>query len=165
VSPAGPWRPGPPVLPAWAVRTAAVGYAAVLVVVTLAPIRWRADLARYRNNWKPQLVPIWNLVVNLRDGDRVVATLAGAAGNVALFVPLGFLLPMLAPRLDRLGRTVAAGFVLSSLIELSQVAFPGVRRADVNDVLMNTLGAAVGYGLHRLAARARSGHRAERAAV
>ncbi|HEX7148407.1 MAG TPA: VanZ family protein [Actinomycetota bacterium] len=101
------WRPRPPVLPAWAVRTAALAYAAVLVVVTLAPIRWRSDLARYRNNWRPQLVPIWNMVVNLRDGDRVVATLAGAAGNVALFMPLGFLLPMLAPWFDRFWRTVA----------------------------------------------------------
>jgi glycopeptide antibiotics resistance protein len=150
------WRPRPPVLPGWAVRTAAVAYAAVLVVVTLAPIRWRSDLARYRNNWRPQLVPIWNMVVNLRDGDRVLATLAGAAGNVALFLPLGFLLPMLAPRLDRFWRTVGAGFVVSALIELSQVAFPGVRRADVNDVLMNTLGAALGYLLYRLVARATS---------
>jgi len=49
------------------------------------------------------------------------------------------------------------------LIELSQVAFPGVRRADVNDVLMNTLGAAVGYLVYRLAVRAGSGRRAERA--
>ena len=115
----------PPVLPGWAARTAAVAYAAALAVVTLAPIRWRADLARYRNNWRPQLVPLWNLVGNLRDGDRALATLAGAAGNVALFLPLGFLLPLLAPRLDRPGRTVAAGFLLSVAIELSQVAFRG----------------------------------------
>ena len=156
-------RRQPPVWPGWAVRTAAVAYAAVLVAVTLAPIRWRSDLARYRNNWRPQLVPIWNMVVNLRDGDRVAATLAGAAGNVVLFMPLGFLLPMLVPWFDRFWRTVATGFVLSSLIELSQVAFPGVRRADVNDVLMNTLGAAVGYLVYRLAVRAGSGRRAERA--
>jgi glycopeptide antibiotics resistance protein len=119
------------------------------------PIRWRADLARYRNNWRPQLVPVWNLVVNLRDGDRPLATLAGAAGNVALFVPLGFLLPLLLLRLDRLWRTVAAGFALSAAIELSQAAFPGIRRPDVNDVLMNTIGTAVGYLAYRLLARAR----------
>ena len=84
-------------LPAWAVRTAAVVYATVLVVVTLAPIRWRADLARYRNNWRPQLVPVWNLVVNLRDGDRVMTTLAGAAGNVALFLPSASCCPCSCP--------------------------------------------------------------------
>jgi glycopeptide antibiotics resistance protein len=139
-----------------AARAAAVLYAAVLAVVTLAPIRWRSDLARYRNNWRPQLVPVWNLLVHLRDGDRAVATLAGTAGNVALFLPLGLLLPLLAPRLDRLWRTAGVGFALSSAIELSQVALPGVRRADVNDVLANTLGAALGFLAWRLAARARA---------
>jgi glycopeptide antibiotics resistance protein len=125
-------------------------------VVTLAPIRWRSDFARHRNNWEPQLVPIWNLVVNLRDGDRVLATLAGVAGNVALFLPFGFLLPLLARGMDRWWRTAGAGFALSAAIELSQVAFPGVRRPDVNDVLMNTLGAALGFAAYRLAAGLRS---------
>jgi glycopeptide antibiotics resistance protein len=151
-----------PGLARWAVRAAAIAYAAVLVVTTLLPIRWRSDLARYRNNWRPQLVPVWNLVANLRDGDRRLATLAGVAANVALFVPLGFLLPLLAPRFDRLGRTVAAGFATSAAIELSQVAFPGVRRADVNDVLLNTLGTAVGFLAYRLLARAGSGRRGDR---
>jgi glycopeptide antibiotics resistance protein len=51
---------------------------------------------------------------------------------------------------------VAAGFLLSLAIALSQVAFPGVRRADVNDVLMNTLGTALGFLAWRLAARRRA---------
>jgi glycopeptide antibiotics resistance protein len=72
---------------------------------------------------------------------------------VALFVPLGFLLPLLAPRLDRLWRTVAAGFLLSTAVELSQLAFPGIRRPDVNDVLANTLGTAVGFLAYRLLRR------------
>jgi len=150
-------RPGgrrPPVVAGWAVAAAAATYAALLVVITLLPIRWRSDLARHRNNWRPQLVPLWNMVVNLRDGDRALATLAGAAANVALFLPLGFLLPLLTPWFDRWWRTVGAGFALSAAIELSQVAFPGVRRPDVNDVLMNTLGAAIGFLAHRLVATA-----------
>ena len=152
-----PSRGGPrPLLPAWLALAAAAGYAAVLVLVTLAPVRLRSDFGRYRNNWRPQLVPLWNLVVNLRDSDRVMATLAGAAGNVALFLPFGFLLPLLAPRMDRWWRTVGAGFALSTAIELTQLAFPGLRRPDVNDVLMNTLGAAVGFAAYRMAARLRA---------
>jgi glycopeptide antibiotics resistance protein len=145
-----------PVLAAWLAWTAAAGYAAALAAVTLAPVRLRSDFGRYRNNWKPQLVPLWNLVVNLRDGDRVTTTLAGAAGNVALFLPFGFLLPLLAPGMDRWWRTAGAGFALSLAIELTQLAFPGLRRPDVNDVLMNTLGAALGFAAFRLAARLRS---------
>jgi glycopeptide antibiotics resistance protein len=145
-----------PLLPAWLAWAAAAGYAVVLALVTLAPVRLRSGFGRYRNNWKPQLVPVWNLVVNLRDGDRVMATLAGAAGNVALFLPFGFLLPLLAPRMDRWWWTVGAGFALSTAIELTQIAFPGLRHPDVNDVLMNTLGAALGFAAYRLAARLRA---------
>ena len=141
-----------PVLPAWLAWTAAAGYAAALALVTLAPVRLRSDFGRYHNNWKPQLVPIWNLVANLRDGDRVLTTLAGAAGNVALFLPFGFLLPLLATRMDRWWRTVGAGFVVSASIEATQLGFPGLRRPDVNDMLMNTLGAALGFAAYRLAA-------------
>jgi hypothetical protein len=150
--------PRSPVLPGWAARAAAAVYAAALGVITLAPIRW-GDLARYRDNWRPQLVPIWGMVANLRDGDRDLAILAGAAGNVALFLPLGFLLPQLEPRLDRPWRTLAGGLLASSAIELCQMAFPGVRRADVNDVLLNTLGTALGFLAYRLAARAGRGRR------
>jgi glycopeptide antibiotics resistance protein len=46
-------------------------------------------------------------------------------------------------------------WLVSASIELSQVACPGVRRADVNDVLRNTLGTAAGFLAHRLAVRAR----------
>ena len=157
-----PVRQRPLGAPVVLVRVAAVAYASVLSVTTLLPIRWRSDLARYRNNWWPQLVPVWNMVVNLRDGERRLATLAGAIANLALFVPLGFLLPLLLPRFDRLSRTVAAGLALSTVIELTQVAFPGVRRADVNDVLLNTLGTAVGFLAYRLVARAATGRRAAR---
>jgi glycopeptide antibiotics resistance protein len=156
--PSGRRVPAPqaPAVPVPAVRAAAVAYATLLAVVTLLPIRWGAGLARYPANWRPQLVPVWNLVVNLGHADRVLAVLAGVAGNVALFLPLGFLLPLLAPWFDRHQRTVAAGLALTLAVELSQLAFPGVRRADVNDVLLNTLGTALGFAAYRLAARQRA---------
>ena len=156
--PSGRRLPAPPApaVRAPVVRAAALAYAALLAVVTLLPIRWGAGLARYPGNWRPQLVPVWNLVANLGHADRAPAVLAGAAGNVALFVPLGFLLPLLAPWFDRRRRTVTAGLALSAAIELSQLAFPGVRRADVNDLLLNTLGTAVGFAAYRLAARSRA---------
>ena len=87
-------------------------------------------------------------------------TASNSAGSVALAfsltvwcAPGASLLPLLTPRLDRLWRTVAAGFLLSTAVELIQLAFPGIRRPDVNDVLANTLGTAAGYLAHRLLAR------------
>jgi glycopeptide antibiotics resistance protein len=137
-----------------AARLAAAVYAALLASVTLLPIRWRADLARWPDNRQPQLVPLWNLVAGIADGDRRLATLAGTAGNVLLFVPLGFLLPLLLPRMGRPWRVLAAGAGVSLLVELAQLPMPGVRRADVNDLLMNVAGTALGWLLSTLAGRA-----------
>jgi len=139
-----------------AARLVAVAYAALLASVTLLPIRWRSDLARWPDNWHPQLVPLWNLVAGIADGDRRLATLAGAAGNVLLFVPLGFLLPLVLPRLDRRWRVLTVGAGISLLVELAQLPMPGVRRADVNDLLMNVAGTALGWLLYALAGRAGS---------
>ncbi len=74
-----------------------------------------------------------------------------AVFNVALFVPLGMFLRHLFRR--NFPTTVALGFVVSLFIETTQLT--GVwflfecpyRLADVDDLLTNTLGAAVGFGL------------------
>jgi glycopeptide antibiotics resistance protein len=93
-------------------------------------------------------------VAGIADGQRRLATLAGAGGNVLLFVPLGFLLPLLLPRMARPWRVLAAGAGVSLLVELEQLTMPGVRRADVNDLLMNVAGTALGWLLYALAGRA-----------
>lgn len=72
--------------------------------------------------------------------------------NVALCVPLGFLLPLLWERLDGPVWALAGGLFFSLLIELSQLL--NFRATDVDDLVMNTLGAFLGWGLFRLFARA-----------
>jgi hypothetical protein len=75
--------------------------------------------------------------------------------NVAVFVPLGFLLPLLVARATSLPRVVVSGFLISLTIELLQwvnaVTVQGGHAPDVNDLLSNTLGTPLGYGLYRLA--------------
>jgi hypothetical protein len=66
-------------------------------------------------------------------------------GNVALFALPAALLWSLGWSLRR---TVVAGFVLSLVIEVLQLAVPGRTTAGA-DVLFNTLGAAVGWLLAR----------------
>ena len=76
--------------------------------------------------------------------------------NIAVFVPLGILFPLLLARPTWL--KVMAAVVASSLaIELTQLAaqglFAGGHVADVSDLICNTVGGALGYGLLVLAAR------------
>ena len=68
--------------------------------------------------------------------------------NVVMFLPLGFLIPTIWEELGKLRYILAAGCGFSVLIEVSQIL--SLRGTDVDDVMMNTLGAVLGYGLYRL---------------
>lgn len=72
-----------------------------------------------------------------------------AAGNLALFIPLGFLIPLVWRRLRfRDGIMIAVAFSIG--IELLQYLSRMVgskRLADVNDVILNVIGAALGLAL------------------
>lgn len=63
--------------------------------------------------------------------------------NVVLFLPLGFLMPLVWPRLCELWHAVVFGVLLSGLVECSQLL--NFRATDVDDLILNTLGAAAGY--------------------
>jgi glycopeptide antibiotics resistance protein len=65
-----------------------------------------------------------------------------AVANVVMFVPFGVLVPLVLGR--RATVTVLLGALLSAAIELTQLAFLPDRVPTVQDVVMNTLGAAVG---------------------
>jgi glycopeptide antibiotics resistance protein len=75
-------------------------------------------------------------------------------GNIALFVPMGLLAPAIWPRFRRLWKAVLFGMLFSAGIELAQLAFSLLgmlyRTTDVDDVILNTSGALMGYGLYAL---------------
>ena len=78
-----------------------------------------------------------------------------AAGNVLLFLPLGVFLPLVWGRL-RFWQGMLIAVALSSSIELLQYlsrSWGGNRSADVNDVILNSLGACLGLLLVSLVPR------------
>ncbi len=87
------------------------------------------------------LIPL----VTLTAGDAQTSLL-----NILMMVPFGFGLPFIAD--CRMKKVVVLGTFFSLAIELTQwltgyLAGVTFRVADVNDVIFNTLGAAVGYAL------------------
>lgn len=66
------------------------------------------------------------------------------AGNVLAFVPFGLFLPLLVRALRHFWIIVLLGFEFSLLVEIVQL-FSKVGSFDVDDILLNTLGAACGY--------------------
>jgi glycopeptide antibiotics resistance protein len=129
------------------VRLAALVYIAALAVVTLLPTRWPPWAGSSGNN-DPKLVPFDNTLVELKWAP--LWTLTDLFGNVLLFAPLGFLLPLLVPAVRRWWQALAVGAGVSLLIELYQLAWPAMREASVTDVLMNALGAVLGFAALRL---------------
>ena len=70
-------------------------------------------------------------------------------GNMAAFLPLGILLPLAQPRVAFLGLVLAA-VGLSVAIETAQLVISLVigldyRTADIDDVILNVCGSAIGY--------------------
>ncbi|MGI5977537.1 MAG: VanZ family protein [Candidatus Limivicinus sp.] len=63
--------------------------------------------------------------------------------NIAMFMPLGFILPFLAKKFRRWFWPLVSGLVLSSAIEAVQY-FTGIGLFDVDDIFCNTLGAFLG---------------------
>lgn len=63
--------------------------------------------------------------------------------NMLLFVPFGFLLPVIWKKFQAVQNTVLSGFLLSLAIEVSQLLT--FRLTDVDDLITNTLGTAAGY--------------------
>lgn len=68
--------------------------------------------------------------------------------NVILFLPLGFFISLLYKRYNRVSKVVLTGFLLSLSIELIQMF--GMGATDINDLITNTFGALLGYGIYKL---------------
>ncbi len=65
-------------------------------------------------------------------------------GNFIWFVPLGCLVPALFKKQRRLGRVMFIGAIVSTSIEVLQyILCTGV--TDIDDVILNTIGAGIGY--------------------
>lgn len=78
-------------------------------------------------------------------------TLFQVGANIAMFVPLGFLLPVAAGRMRSFPKTALAVLAVTVSIETTQY-FIG-RSADIDDVIMNFFGGILGYGLFALCRR------------
>ena len=66
--------------------------------------------------------------------------------NIAMFIPLGVLLPLAFPRFRRWNLTLAAGLGVSLAIETLQF-LTGRGQADIDDLFCNVLGAMLGFCL------------------
>lgn len=77
-------------------------------------------------------------------GELGIHSVYNLAGNVLMFVPAGFFIPILWENKRGFVFTVCVVFWMSLLVEILQLVLR-VGSFDVDDLLLNTLGGALGY--------------------
>ena len=96
------------------------------------------------------LIPL----VNILDYDIKREATINIIGNISMFIPTGIIMPILYKRLNRFWKVLLAGAGLSFGIEMIQLLFPG-SVTDIDDLILNAAGVAIGYGIYKLAVRFR----------
>lgn len=96
----------------------------------------------YRYNLKPFLEIRRGLENIDKVGYRYV--IVNIAGNIAAFMPFGFLLPMITERRIHTGHAFADTFLLSLCAETIQL-LSRTGAFDVDDLILNTAGGVLGY--------------------
>ena len=94
------------------------------------------------------LIPL----VNILDYDIKREAAINIIGNISMFIPTGIIMPILYKRLDCFWKVLLAGAGLSVVIEMIQLLFPG-SVTDIDDLILNTVGVAIGYGIYKLVCR------------
>ena len=127
--------------------TAFFGYLVMIGAMTIAPTASSINGEAGYN-----LVPIVNLIDDIRllggPPEAVKYELENFFGNLFLLFPLGIFLPVLWPRFRCVWNVLYAGFAVAAFIEITQYIsqFAGSYRvADIDDVILNTLGACLGF--------------------
>ena len=126
--------------------------AAVLAVAFVAMVAFAVALAKVTLVPSPSSDALVH--TNLRPGASIRAyldqpnvrdTVKQIGGNILLGVPFGFLLPALFPRARGLLRVACFTALVMLLVETAQGAIVEGRAFDIDDVILNTAGALIGY--------------------
>jgi glycopeptide antibiotics resistance protein len=117
--------------------TLALLYLSALLILALLPGP-RSGVQAYN------LVPLQSIAADLQRGG--LPLLINLLGNIVAFMPVGLLL---GAGVRRRGWLLVAGcgLALSALIETLQALLTS-RVSDIDDLLLNTLGALLGYSLY-----------------
>jgi glycopeptide antibiotics resistance protein len=130
-----------------AARAGVIAWTGLIAVLAVLP--FGTVVARHPVAWVA-IIPFDTVTHALARG-LTPATFVSVVGNIAAFVPIGLLAPLGWQRWRTWSAALALGIGISLAIEASQLAISiavGVsyRRADVDDVILNGLGTAIGYG-------------------
>jgi glycopeptide antibiotics resistance protein len=127
-------------------RIALILYAIALAQTTLIPVASAADVT-YNN-----VVPGRTIRFYI-DHSSISTFLLEVGGNLLLCAPLGILLPLVSRRLDGVRQVTLVTGAGMLIVETIQGFCLTGRSFDVDDLILNTAGAALAYLLYAAARR------------
>ncbi|WNI16004.1 VanZ family protein [Actinacidiphila sp. ITFR-21] len=125
---------------------------AVMAVAIVGMVAFAVALAKVTLVPSPASVKL--IHTNLRPGASIRAyldqpalrdTVKQIGGNIVLGVPFGVLLPVLFPKARGLIRVLLLTALVMVVVETAQGAIVEGRAFDIDDVILNTFGALLGY--------------------
>lgn len=133
----------------------ALVHLAAVVAVAFFPFPYQRELIESRQTLQEahnNLIPLVSLINALATGSTP-SVVHQSIGNALMLMPLGVYLPLLVPRARHAAATVVTGVGVSLAIEVGQLAISSLlgytyKIADVDDVILNTAGVAVGFGVY-----------------
>lgn len=126
-------------------------YICLVIKVTLFQIPIDSLLLnslRMNGGYPFNLIPLKSIVSSYSDGPSQFLKQVG--GNILMFVPTGTYIPLLSKKIRSFTKSIILAILISIMIELTQgvisliIGF-GYRSVDVDDIILNTIGATNGY--------------------
>lgn len=123
-------------------------YVLMVIDITMMPLPVTRDMPIYGG--RVNLIPFAGIYDTITSAISSKIAAINVLGNVLLFMPLGLFVPLLWPSKSSVRSMLTIGLSSSLTIEAAQFTIGVIlgqqyRRVDVDDVLLNVLGAILGY--------------------
>jgi glycopeptide antibiotics resistance protein len=124
----------------------AVGIVYVLLMFKLLFLR-----PQYEISYQYNLVPLKTIkqYINNREYFNLDIWIKNLFGNIIMFIPIGLLLPLLNQRMLKIFKFTGTAMAILFSVELVQMLLR-VGSFDVDDIILNTLGALIGLVFTRV---------------
>lgn len=128
-------------------------YVVGVIVVTLFPIpfdkRLIADRLNYSGQLSHNIIPFYS-IYQMMSNTPLYVSLRQIGGNILLLFPLGFYISIGKYKFLKFHRSILIGAICSTAIEITQMLISAIigynyRTADVDDIILNTIGYTLGY--------------------
>lgn len=93
------------------------------------------------------LFPFKTMVEYLHSNHSIKSIIINLLGNIAAFLPMGLLLPLIFKKINSFKRVTIFIFLSSFTIEITQYIL-GVGTTDIDDIILNILGGILGFCLY-----------------